>query len=96
MSAAAGEPGAEIQALEDLTQRHALLDQPAVEEANDLGLSVINDQPCGHFVLTRHVAVTVRWVGSDKLAGASLLKLAAAESLAQQGALILRNGALDL
>ena len=95
-AAAAREPGAGVQALEDLPQRQPLLGQPAVEHAHDLGLGLVDDQPAGDPVAARQVAVAVGGVHADELAGAGLLQLAAAEPLAQQRALVLGDGALDL
>lgn len=94
--AAAGEPGPEVQALENLAQGHALLHQPGVEQAHGFGLGVIDDPLAGRLLLTRQVTVPVRWVGADDLAGAGLLKFAAAEPLPEEGAFVLGDGALDL
>ena len=50
----------------------------------------------GHGVLARHVAVAVGGAAGEVVAVAGLLELAAAEALAEDGALVLGDGALDL
>jgi hypothetical protein len=95
-AAAAREPGTGVQALEDLPQRQPLLGQPAVEHAHGLGLRLVDDELAASAVAARQVAIAVRGARPDELAGASLLQLAAPEPLAQQGALVLGDGTLDL
>jgi hypothetical protein len=95
-TAAARPPGAGGEPLEDLSDRHSLIDQPAVQLAHHLGLGVIDDQVRGYAVPPGNVAIAVGRLAADPLPGARLLKLAAAEALAEEGALVLGDGALDL
>jgi hypothetical protein len=94
--AGAREPRAEIQALEDLADGHLLLDKPAVDHAHHCGLALVDHEVPRHALLSRYVAVAVGSFSADVLASTRLLKLAAAEALAQECPLVLRYGALDL
>ena len=73
-----------------------LVDRPAVEHADDLGLGLVDQQMAGDAVAPRDVAVAVGDLARGPLPGAGLRELAAAEALAQDGALVLGDGALDL
>ena len=94
--AAPREPGAEVQPPQDLAQGQALVGKPAVEQAHEFGLRLIDDELAGGAVMARQVAVTVGCAGTDELPGPRLLELAAPEPLAEQRALVLGDGALDL
>src|SRR4029450_2027760 len=89
-------PGPEVQPLEDLADGHPLLDQPAVEQAHERGLGLVDLEPPADPVTARDVAVAVGGASTEKPAGTRLLELAAAEALAQQRALVFGNRALDL
>src|SRR5262249_39950625 len=96
--AAAGAPPAGPPAVEDLADGHVLVDQPAVEHADDLGLGLVDQQVAGNAVALGDVAVAVGDLAGGPLPGAGLLELAAAEALAQlaqDGALVLGDGALN-
>ena len=58
--------------------------------------ALIDHEVAGHGVVARHVAVAVGGAAAEVVAVARLLQLAAAEALAQHGALVLGDGALDL
>jgi len=85
-----------VQPLEDLADGHPLVDQPAVEGAHQLGLSLVDHEVTGHGVAAGHVAVAVGGAPTEVVAVAGPLQLAAAEALAEDGALVLGDGALDL
>jgi hypothetical protein len=85
-----------VQSLEDLADGHLLVTQPAVEHAHQFGLGVIDHEMAGHGIVARHVAVAVRGAATEVMPVTCLLQLAAAEALAQHGALVLGDGALDL
>src|SRR3712207_5597934 len=59
---------AEVQTLEDLAQGHALVREPAVEGAHQLGLVLVHHQMAGHGVVTGHVAVAVGGVAAEVVA----------------------------
>ena len=94
--AGAREVGAGVQALEDLSDGHLLVDEPAVEGAHHLGLALVHHEVTGHGVLARHVAVAVGGTAALVVAIACPLQLAAAEALAEDGALVFSDGTLDL
>src|SRR5262249_51999085 len=94
--AAARPPRAGRQAPEDLADGQVLVDEPAVEQADGLGLGLVDQQVAGDAVAPGDVAVAVGDLAGGPLPGAGLLELAAAEALAQDGALVLGDGALDL
>src|SRR5262249_45296870 len=94
--AAARPPRAGRQALADLADGQVLVDQPAVEQADDLGLGLVDQQVAGGAVALGDVAVAVGDLAGGPLPGAGLLELAAAEALAQDGTLVRGDGALDL
>ena len=96
MAAGARDVGTGVQALEDLADGRLLLEQPVIEHAHQLHLALIHHEVAGHSVLARHVAVAVGSTAAEIVAVAGALQLAAAEPLAQNGALILGNRALDL
>ncbi len=96
VAARARQPGSSIQALEDLADGRLLIDQPAVEHAHQFGLGLIHDEVPGHGVMPRHVAVSVGGTASEVVAIARPLQLATAEALAEDGALVFGDGALDL
>jgi hypothetical protein len=96
MLARARVPGPEVQPLEDLADGHPLVDQPAVEQAHEHGFVLVDLEPPAGPVAARDVAVAVGRASTDKPAGTRLLELAAAETLAQQRALVFGNRALDL
>lgn len=94
--AAARAPGSGVQPLEDLADRQALPDQPAVEHAHEFGFGLIDGKMSADAVATRQITVTVRRAHAEELTGARLLQLAAAKSLRQQCPFILGHSALDL
>ena len=96
MATGAREVGAGVQALEDLSDGHLLVDEPAVEGAHHLGLALVHHEVAGHGILTRHVAVAVRGTAALVMAIARPLQLAATEALAEDGALVFSDGTLDL
>ena len=73
-----------------------LVNEPAVEDAHELGLSLVDDEVTGHAVATRHIAVAIGRATAEIVAITRLLQLAASKALAQNGALILGDSALDL
>src|SRR5262249_29965910 len=85
---AGGEP------LEDLADGHPLVGQPAVEHAHDIGLGLVDQQVTRDAIALGDVAVAVGRLAGGPLAGAGPLELAAAEALAQDGALVLGDGPL--
>ena len=85
-----------VEPLEHLANGHLFVDKPAVEHAYQRGLVLIDDQMAGHGVMARHVAIAVGRLGTEVMAIARLLQLAAAKALAQHGALVLGDGTLDL
>jgi len=96
MTAGAWEIGAGVQALEDLTDGCLLVDEPAIQDAHQLGLPLVHHEVTGNGVLARHVAVAAGRATALVMAIARLLQLAAAEALAEHGALVFSDGALDL
>ena len=93
---AARPPRALGQPLEDLADCHPLVDQPAVQGPHQLGLDLVDRQVSGHAIAGRDVAVAVGGPPGDPGAGPGLLQLATAEAVAEQGPLVLGDGALDL
>jgi hypothetical protein len=85
-----------VQPLEHLADGHPFIDEPAVEHAHQLRLGVIDDKMAGHGIVARHVAIAVRGAATEVMPVTRLLQLAAAETLAQHGALVFGDGALDL
>ena len=57
MATGAREPGAGVEPLEDLTDRHPLLGQPAKQLADQIGLGLVDDQMAQHTFLAMDVAV---------------------------------------
>jgi hypothetical protein len=96
MAAGARQVGAGIQPLEDLADGHPLLRQPAVEGARQLRLGLIDHEMAGDRIAARHVAIAVRGAAAEVVPVARPLQLAAAEALAENGALVFGDGALDL
>src|SRR4051794_23344766 len=94
--AVAGPPGPGGQPLEDLTDGHPLVDQPAVEHPDHLGLDLLDLQVPRHAVPIGHESVAVGGLAGDPVAGAGLLELAAAEPLAEHRPLVLGDRPLDL
>jgi hypothetical protein len=94
--AAARPPRAGVEPPEDLADRHLLIDQPAVEQAHQLGLGVIDHEAARRAVPAGDVAEAVGGAAADPVAGAGLLELAAAEALAEDSPLVLRDRPLDL
>ena len=82
--------------LEDLADGRPLVDQPAVERPDHLGLGLVDLQVGRDAVAGRDVAIAIGGLPGDPVAGAGLLELAAAESLAEHGPLVLGDGPLDL
>ena len=85
-----------VQPLEHLSDGHLLIDEPAVEHAHQLRLGVVDDEMAGDGIVARHVAIAVRGAATEVVPITRLLQLAAAETLAQHGALVFGDGALDL
>ena len=89
-------PRPEVQPLEDLADGHPLVGQPAVERPDELRFGLVDLEPPAGAVAAGEVAVAVRRAPADEPAGPRLLELAAAETLAQERALVLGDRALDL
>src|SRR5262249_43387236 len=66
-------PGGE--ALEELAERHPLVDQPAIEHAHHLGLGVVDDEVRRHAVALGDVAVAVGRLAADPLPGPAFWSL---------------------
>jgi hypothetical protein len=86
----------EVETLQDLPNAHALVDQPAIHHADQFRLGVIDDQVAWDALAFGHVSVTVGSPAAQIHTGSRALQLAAAESLSEQGSLVLGDGALDL
>ncbi|MGI4796020.1 MAG: hypothetical protein ACRYG8_18545 [Janthinobacterium lividum] len=86
----------EVQALEDLAQGHALVCKPAIEGAHQFGLTLVHDEMASNGVVTRHIMVAVWGAAALVVAVTGLLHLAAAETFAEDGALVFSDRALDL
>jgi hypothetical protein len=85
-----------VQALEDLSDGHPLVREPAVDHAHHLGLGLVGHEMARHRVVAWHVPIAVGGTTALVVALPGLLQLAAAEALAHDGALVLGDGALDL
>jgi hypothetical protein len=79
-----------------LAHGQALVCDPAVELPDHGRLRLVDDQAAWPAVAARLVAVAVGCLGTDDLAFACPLQLAAPEPIGQHGALVFGNGALDL
>ncbi len=64
--------------------------------ADHVGLRLVDDKPGGHAITSTLVAIAVGNLGTDDMAIARLLQLAATEPLSQNGPLILGDGTLNL
>jgi hypothetical protein len=69
--------------LQDLADRHLLVDQPAIQHADQVGFSIIDYQPAGAIRAAAGVMITVWRPYADELAGAGFLPFATAEPLTQ-------------
>ena len=96
VAARARQVRAGVQALEDLADGRSLVDEPAVEHPRRLDLVLVHHKVARHGVPARHVAVAVGGTTAEVAAVAGALELAAAEALAEDGTLVLGDGALDL
>ena len=94
--AGAGPPGSGVQALEDLADGHPLVDEPAVEHADDLGLGLVDDQVAGHAVALGDVAVAVGRLAADELPLAAFWSLPRRKRSPEQRPLVLGDRPLDL
>ena len=88
--------GAGIQPLEDLADRRPFVDEPAVDRSHHGGFTLVHDKVTGHDVLARYVAVAIRGFTALVVSVAGLLQLPTPEALAENGALIFGDRALDL
>jgi len=89
-------PRPEIQALEDLADAQALVDQPAVEHPCHGGFALVDHQVPRYPLLFEHVPIAVGGPPADELPAPRLLQLAPPKALAEQRTLVLGDGALDL
>ena len=94
--AAAREPRAEVQPPQDLAQGQTLIGKPAIKQAHQFGLRLIDDELTGGAVMARQVAIAVGRAGTDELPSPRLLELTAPEAFTEQRSLVLGDGALDL
>ncbi len=85
-----------VQPFQDLPDRHLFVREPAVEHAHQLGFRVVDHEMARHDIIARDVAVAIRGPAALVVSIAGLLQLAAAETLAQDGALVFGDGTLDL
>ena len=85
-----------VESFEDLADRHALIDQPAVHRAHQVSFGLVDHEMARCTLLLRHVAIAVRCSAAQVLTGARFLQLAATEALAEQCSFVLGDGALDL
>ncbi len=85
-----------VQLFEDLPDGHLLVDEPAVEQAHQFGLRVIDYEMPRHRLMSWNVAVAIRGTTAQVVSIARLLQLAAAEPFAKNGAFVFGDGALDL
>jgi hypothetical protein len=88
--------GSEVEPFEDLADGQALLSEPAIHPAHQVGLGIVDDEMAGHARPFGYIAIPVRRSAAQVLASPRSLQLAAAEPLAKQCPLVLGNGALDL
>src|SRR3954452_14168790 len=89
-------PRAGIQAFRALANGEPLLKHPGIELTDHGCLRLVDDQVCGHDAAARLVAIAVGDLRTEDIAVARFLQLATPEPLSEHGALILRDGALDL
>ena len=89
-------PGPLGEPLQDLAYRHAFVDQPAIEHADDRGLVLVDDQVSWYAVAFGNVAIAVGLFAGNPVAGPGLLQLASAEPFAQHGPLVLSDSTLNL
>jgi hypothetical protein len=96
MAAGARQVRAGVQPFEDLADGHPFVGEPAVEGAHQFGLVIVDGEVAGRGVVARHIAIAVWGTAAEIMAIPRPLQLATAEALAEHGALVLGDGALDL
>jgi hypothetical protein len=96
MSPRAWPPGTFVEPLDDLTDRHPFLHQPGEDLTYQNGLVFVDHEITWHAVTLGDVAISIRRLAAEPVALASFLKLATSEPLADDGALVLGHGPLDL
>jgi hypothetical protein len=96
LSAGARPPRAFVEPLDNLANRHTLLDQPSKHLSHQEGLILVDNQITGYSVPLGNVAISVRCPASKPVALTSLLELSTAKALADHGSLVFSHSPLDL
>nr|WP_254453742.1 hypothetical protein [Siccirubricoccus sp. G192] len=91
-----GEVRPGVQALEDLPDGHPFVREPPIDHADQVSLALVDHEVARHRLAARHVPIAVRGTAALVVALSGLLQFAAAEPLTHHGALVFRDGALDL
>jgi hypothetical protein len=94
--AGARAPGPRVEPFENLPDRQPFVDEPAVEHPHDRRFGVLDNQMAGARLLPWDVPVPIGGDVRDILPSAGLVQLAPAKAFAEHGALVLRDGGLDL
>jgi len=92
----ARKPRTVMESVQDLPDGAALVEQPAVDEAHELGLRLVDHEVAADPLLRGDVAIAGGGTAEGGVTVACLLPFAAAEPLAQDSALLFGDGALDL